>query len=99
MLYGESHPGIAGLCNYIGASYEILGQIEKGLSYRLKALDIANCVKDEKKIAIYSNRIGKSYRSLGETNAANDYFRLAAEKYRELGDEEQAQENLKLIEE
>ena len=47
----------------------------------------------------YYNRVGHAYKAAGQQITANDYFLQAAEKYRELGDEEQAQENLAMIEE
>ena len=48
--------------------------------------------------AVLLNRVGRACMSAGQTGQANEYFRQAAEKFRELGDEEQAQMNLDLIE-
>ena len=69
------------------------------MGFRLRALEIAKQIKKDDDIAVYLNCVGNAYKSAGKKEMANDYFRQAAEKYRELGDEEQAQENLALIEE
>lgn len=98
-LYGEVNPDVARLFNNIGAAEGKLGHVEKEIELRKKGLDIAIRIGDDKLIAVLYNRVGHAYKAAGQQITANDYFRQAAEKYRELGDEEQAQENLAMIEE
>lgn len=98
-LFGEDNADIAKLFNNIGAAEGKLGHVEKEIELRKKGLEIAIRIGDDDLIAILNNRVGHAYKAAGKHNIANDYFRQAAEKYREFGDEEQAQENLALIEE
>ena len=97
-LFGEDHSTIAELNNNIGATYGRLGDREKELEFRLKALDISCRIKDQEGIATYLNRVGLAYKADGQIEKARDYFRQSAEKYRELGNEAQAQANLDEIE-
>lgn len=96
---GEDNAAVASLTTRIAKSYGILGEKDKEIEFRKKGLEIAERVQAVDLIPIFLNRLGHAYTSIGETNTANGYFRQAAEKYRELGDEEQAQENLAMIEE
>lgn len=83
----------------MGAAEKRLGHVEKEIELRTKALEVALRLEDDDLAASLFGVLGKAYRSSGQSEKANDYFRLAAEKYRELGDEVQAQENLAMIEE
>ena len=67
------------------------------VTYRIKGLDIAIQIDDSNLIATLSNRVGRAYKAAGQQKTANDYFRKAAEKFRELDDEVQAEDNLKEI--
>ena len=97
-LYGENSREVAQVINNIGATYGRLGDKQKELDYRLKALEISRGINDQDGIATYLNRVGLAYKADGQIEKARDYFRQAAEKYRELGDETQAQANIDEIE-
>ena len=96
-LLGEDHTTIAELYNSIGAIYGRLGDKQKELDYRSKALEISRVINDQDGIATYLNRVGQAYKAGGQIEKAREFFRQAAEKYRELGNEEQAQANMRLI--
>ena len=66
---------------------------------------LENCIKAaddlpdlfESDIAPYNEKVGRAYKTAGQYERANEYFRQASEKYRELGNEKQAQANLNEI--
>ena len=97
-IFGERHPDVAISYNNVGYEYGELGDHQKALEYRLKALEIAERIEDSNLIATFLNRVGRTYKALGQVENANDYFRRSSEKWKELGDEEQAEANLKEIE-
>ena len=98
-LFGELHPDVVTSFNTVGATYGKLGDSEKELELRKKALDIAIRIGDSNLTATLYSRVGRAYKSAGQIETANDYFRQAAEAFERLGDEAQKQENLNLIEE
>ena len=67
---------------------------QKVLEYRLRALELAENLESTELMANISGLVGQSYKALGNIDAANDYFRRAAEKWKELGNEEKAQKSL-----
>ena len=92
-IYGEDHQFVEASYNNIGQTYCRIGDRRQELIFRLKALDIALKTKHEDFIAIYLNRIARAYKADNQLEKARNYFRQAAEKYREIGDEKQAQAN------
>ena len=98
-LYGEERSDVANLYNNIGAAKGKLGDVEQEIELRKKGLGLALRIGDETLSATLFNRVGRAYKSDGQIESANDYFRQAAEAYDKLGDEAQKQENLNLIEE
>jgi preprotein translocase subunit SecA/nephrocystin-3 len=98
-LFGENHPHVAKAFNNVGATYGKLGDRQKEIELRKKALNIAIRIGDANSAATLYNRVGRAYKSAGQQEIANDYFRTAAEKFRELGNEAQAEANLKEINE
>lgn len=82
------------LFNNSGAMYGRLGDTGKELEFRTKALAIARRLNHNDSIARFSYSIARAYKVAGQPEKARSHFRQAAEKYRELGDEEQAQASL-----
>ncbi len=97
LIYGEDTIMATSCYDTVGYEYGKVGDKEKALESRLKALEIATRISDEDWIATLFNRVGQSYLALGNIDAANDYFRRSAEKWKELGNEEQAQKSLSEI--
>ena len=99
VLYGENHPDVATSYNNLGFSYEELGDYRKALEYKETALKIRLSLFGENHpdVAASYNSVGYAYKALGQINKANDYFRRAAKRWQELGDEKQAEANLKEI--
>lgn len=93
-IYGENCFEVARLYNNSGTYYGRLGSKDKELEFRLKALEIARRIKHDEYIATLLNRVAWTYKECGQKEKARDYFRQAAEKYRELGNEKMAQANL-----
>ena len=96
-IYGELHPDVARSYDAVGREYGKLGDPIKAIESRKKALDIAIRISDFNLAATLYNRVGNAYKAAGQQEKANEYFRQAAERFRELGDEEQAEANLKEI--
>ena len=93
----NNHPDYVFIYNNIAKTYHKLGDINLEIEYIRKALDVSHQCCKLKEEATYLNKLGIAYKTLGKETIANDYFRQAAEKYRELGDEELAQASLKEI--
>ena len=96
-IFGERHPAVARSYGNVGYEYGKLGDNQRALEYRQKALGIAEMIEDSNLIATFLNRVGRTYKALGQVENANDYFRRSAEKWKELGDEEQAEASLSEI--
>ena len=98
-LFGENHLNVACAYNSIGFIHGKKGNVKKEIAYRSKGLAIALKTGNKILAANSCNRVAHAYKKNQQKDLANTYFRQAAEKFRELGDEEQAQANLKEIEE
>ena len=96
-FFGENHQYVAKSFNQIGIEYAIMGDHVSAIQSWTKALKIAEKVGFYKMTANMFNRIGRSYKVLGNINKANESFRRSAEKWKELGNEEQAQKSLSEI--
>ena len=96
-LYGKNDSYIAGSYDDIGYTYLQLEDYEKSIDNLLKGLIIAKMNNDLESVAYISSHIGSVYKTAGRLKIANKFFRQAAEKYRELGDNAQAEANLKEI--
>ena len=93
-IFGENHPDVAVSYSNVGYEYGELGDCEMALKYRIKALDIASSLNDlDLKAAIY-NRVGKTYIKIGKTDRAREHFLLAANLFRDLGNEKEYQANM-----
>ena len=96
-LYGDCDSNTTDCFYSVGIIYSRIGEYKKATKHLLKALEIALRIGDENLIATLYNRVGRAYKAAGQQETANDYFRQAAKKFRELGDAEQAEANLKDI--
>ena len=94
-IMGDNNSYVARLYNNIGAIYGKMGNKKKDLEYRFKALEIARSINHHIYTAAILNRVAEAYKADNQPGKAKDYYRQAAEKYRELGNEKQAQANLK----
>lgn len=89
---GECHPDTVSSLNVVGSLYGIIGDRKKEIKYRLMALNIANKITlSPKVVSPILVGIARAYMAERQIETANDYFRQAVEKYRELGDEAKAQ--------
>jgi DNA-binding FrmR family transcriptional regulator len=57
-------------------------------------LEISRIIRRDDYLATILNRIAAVYKAIGKLEIARDFFRQAAEKYHELGDEKKAKANL-----
>lgn len=76
----------------VGIIYGHLGDMKQKIVFLHKALDIASEKHRDDYIAPLLNSIAKAYNSDNQPEKARDFFHQAAEKYRELGDEEKARD-------
>lgn len=97
-LYNDdvNNPLTANTFNSIGYEYGELGDYRKELEYRAKGLEIARSIEDVNLEANLHNRVGKTYQKMGDTEQAQNQFKLAAEKFKELGDDEEYKANMDL---
>ena len=90
---GQS-PEVAQQYNDIGAEYGKASDLQKEIEYRIKGLEIAQSIKDTSLEATLHNRVGITYQKMGDMEQARNHFKLAAEKFKELGDEEECKANM-----
>ena len=85
---GENHPDVVESYSSIGETYGEMGNHQKESEYRRKALHLT---------AVLLNRLAESYKTDGQLENANEYFRRAADAFKELGDFKMMKKNLNQI--
>ena len=96
-IHGECHTDVATSFNNVALEYEWVGDYANALNCRLKALEIAEKSCDKRKVAIYSYRVGRTFKYMGRYDDANEYFRRSADRWKDIGDDEQVKKALSEI--
>ena len=95
-IFGENHPYVATSYNNVGSEYGALGDPEQELEYRSKALEIAHALKNESMEATLHNRLGKTYEIMEMKDKAREEYKLAADMFTAMGNEEESAQNQSL---
>ena len=93
-LFGESSPYVAIAFGEAGLIHRKMGTTEKEMTMYMKGLEIALHIEDKQLAATLCNRVGRAYKSAGQKEKANEYFRKVADAFGKLGDEKKRQEIL-----
>jgi len=96
-IMGEGHIYTAEAFDEAASGHEKLKDYKLAIEYRLKALEIAETTENTDMAATIMNELGRSYKTLGQIDKSNDYFRRAAEKWNELGNYKKAGASLSAI--
>ncbi len=74
---------LASLYNNIGSAYSLQNNLQKGLEYSLKSLEVAKEIYGENniKIAVKYDNVGSVYKKMGEYNKAIEYHQHAIDIY------------------
>lgn len=94
VIYGEKHQETSRLYNNVGAAYRKIGDFLKALEYIGKAQKIALEIGYNKGVAIYTNRLARTYAAAGDVENAIAHYEKAARLFKELGIADEAAANL-----
>lgn len=91
VLYGDAHDdlGLAHVYVNMGPLYGMLDQLEKGISFSLKAEALARSLPDDPELTLhYASDLGGMYTEMEEWDRAMHYFQMACDTARSMGNKE-----------
>ena len=94
--FGENHRETTMSYNNVGAVLVEMGDYNKAMDYRLKAIEIAHSINDADLEAKLQNLVGKTCLKMGDVGKARERFMQAAEIFRKIGNEKELNANLEL---